>query len=162
MDRLNPEARKHILGVEAQLWSETIKGRGMIEYYMLPKLLGFAESAWAKERNWESIDDKYAREKAMDAEWNIFANTLAQKELPRLSYVNGSYNYRLPLPGAVIEDGKLKANIEFPGLDLRYTTDGTEPNDNSTLFEGPVEIQGQVRMKAFDASGKSSRNIVIE
>src|SRR5690606_26016778 len=56
MERLKVEARKNILGIEAQLWGETIKGREMIEYYMLPKLIGFAESAWAAPRVWESID----------------------------------------------------------------------------------------------------------
>ena len=162
MERLKPEARKRILGVEAQLWSETIKGREMIEYYMLPKLFGFAESAWAKERVWESIDDKGKRENVMDSQWNVFANTLAQKELPRLSYLNGGYNYRVPLPGAIIENGKLLANIEFPGLELRYTTDGSEPNANSTKYEGPVDGSSQVHIKAFDASGKASRVVSIE
>ena len=160
MERLKPEARKHILGVEAQLWSETIKGRDMIEYYMLPKLLGFAESAWAKERRWEVIEDVEKRENLMDEQWNVFANTLAQKELPRLSYVNGSYNYRVPLPGAIIEDGKLYANIEFPGLELRYTTDDTEPTINSPKYEGPVEVAGKIRIRAFDASGKASREVI--
>jgi len=162
MVRLKPEARKHILGVEAQLWSETIKGPDMIEYYMLPKLLGFAESAWAKERKWELIDNKEQRERLMDDEWNVFANTLAQKELPRLSYLNGSYNYRIPLPGAIIEDGMLMANIEFPGLELRYTLDGSEPTFNSTLYEQPIKVGAKVRMKAFDSSGKESREIIPE
>ena len=160
MEQLKPEARKRILGVEAQLWSETIKGREMIEYYMLPKLLGFAESAWAKERSWELIEDVEKRENIMNQQWNVFANTMAQKELPRLSYVNGSYNYRVPLPGAIIQDGKLHANIEFPGLDLRYTTDDTEPTINSTKYDGPVSVSGKIRIKAFDASGKASREVV--
>ena len=159
MERLKPEARKRILGVEAQLWSETIKGREMIEYYMLPKLLGFAESAWAKERKWELIEEVDRRESLMDYQWNVFANTLAQKELPRLNYFNGSYNYRIPLPGAIIMDGKLMANIEFPGLELRYTTDDSEPTIHSTIYEGPIKVSGKIRMKAFDSSGKSSREI---
>src|SRR5690606_11982018 len=50
MERLKPEARANILGIQAQLWGETIKGGDMIEYYMLPKLIGFAESAWAADR----------------------------------------------------------------------------------------------------------------
>lgn len=162
MERLKPEARKRILGVEAQLWSETIKGREMLEYYMLPKLFGFAESAWAKERGWESIDDKGKRENVMDSQWNVFANTLAQKELPRLSYLNGGYNYRIPLPGGIIENGKLLANIEFPGLVLRYTTDGSEPDASSPKYEGPVDGSSQIQMKAFDASGKASRAVSIE
>ena len=97
----------------------------------------------------------------MDLQWNIFANTLAQKELPRLSYLYGGFNYRIPLPGAIIKDGKLLANIEFPGLELRYTTDGTEPDINSKLYENPITVSSEVKMKAFDASGKSSRTIVI-
>ena len=160
MVKLKPEARKRILGVEAQLWSETIKGREMIEYYTLPKLLGFAESAWSKERKWETIENVDTRENLMDDQWNIFANTLAQKELPRLNYVNGSYNYRIPLPGAIIEDGKLMANIEFPGLELRYTTDGSEPTKNSSLYAGPVDVSGEVKIRAFDSSGKASRVVI--
>ena len=131
----------------------------MLEYYMLPKLFGFAESAWSKERVWENIEDKDKRENVMDSQWNVFANSLAQKELPRLSYANGGYNYRIPLPGAIILDGKLMANIEFPGLDLRYTTDGSEPTIHSTIYEGPTKVSEKIRMKAFDSSGKSSREI---
>ena len=160
MVQLKPEARKRILGVEAQLWSETIKGRSMIEYYALPKLLGFAESAWSKEREWETIEDAAKRKNLMDDQWNVFANTLAQKELPRLNYLNGSYNYRIPLPGGIIEDSRLLANIEFPGLELRYTTDGSEPTQNSTLYDGPVEVSGEVKIRAFDSSGKMSRVVI--
>jgi hexosaminidase len=161
MERLKPEARKNILGVEAHLWSETIKGRDMIEYYLLPKLFGFVESAWAPERRWETIENRAKRNKAIAEDWNVFANTLAQKELPRLSYINGGYNYRLPLPGAIIEDGMLKANVEFPGLTLRYTTDGSEPNKDSKIYEEPVKVSGTVKIKSFDSSGKSSRASIV-
>jgi hexosaminidase len=162
LERLKPEARKRILGVEAQIWSETIKGRQMIEYYMLPKLLGFAESAWAKERKWETIENKDARERMMDTQWNIFANTIAQKDLPRLSYLNGGYNYRIPLPGAIITDGMLHANIEFPGLQLRYTQDGSEPSIKSALYLNATPVTGNVNIRAFDAAGKSSRVAPVE
>ncbi len=162
LERLKPEARKNILGIQAQLWGETLKGRDMMEYYLLPKLLGFAESAWSKERKWETIENRQNREKAMNAEWNVFAGTIARKDLPRLSYINGGYNHRVPLPGAIIENGVLKANIEFPGLELRYTTDGSEPTMNSTLYEEPVKISGTVMMRTFDASDKGSRAVVVK
>lgn len=161
MERLKPEARKNIIGLEAHLWSETIKGRKMIEYYLLPKLMGFAESAWSAERRWEVISEEQVRNKIMTSEWNIFANTLAKRELPRLRYINGGYNYRIPLPGAVVSDGILKANVEFPGLVIRYTEDGSEPNERSPVYEGPVKVQGIVKLKSFDASGKSSRVSIV-
>ena len=84
---------------------------------MLPKLIGFAESAWSAERKWETINDKTERELLIQKEWNQFSNTLAKHELPRLSYLNGGYNYRVPPPGAVIENGMLKANNELSGAD---------------------------------------------
>ncbi|GAA4469160.1 family 20 glycosylhydrolase [Nibrella saemangeumensis] len=160
LESLKPEARKNILGVEAQLWSETIKGRDMIEYYLLPKLMGFAESAWSPERPWETIANRQAQETAIKAGWTVFANTLAQKELPRLSQLNGGYNYRLPLPGAVIENGMLKANVEYPGLSIRYTTDGSEPDNRSPLYQRPVAVDGTVKLKSFDAAGRSSRTSI--
>jgi hexosaminidase len=161
VEHLKPEARTNILGVEAQIWSETIKGREMLEYYMLPKLIGFAESAWSAERKWETIDDKTERESLIQKEWNVYANTLAKQELPRLSYLNGGYNYRVPPPGGVIENGILKANTELPGLTIRYTTDGTEPSVNSAEYQRPVAVTSRVLLKSFDAAGKASSTVQI-
>jgi hexosaminidase len=158
---LKPEARKNIIGVEAQLWSETIKGRDMMEYSILPKLLGFSESAWAAERKWESVADDAARGKMIQEGWNIFANSIAQKHLPRLKYINEGYNYRLPMPGAVVENGMLKANTELPGLAIRYTTDGSEPTEKSQLYSEPVKVSGTVKLKSFDLAGRSSRSSVV-
>jgi hexosaminidase len=159
---LKPEARKNILGIEAQLWGETIKGRDMMEYSILPKLMGFAESAWAPERPWENVADQVSRNKMIQSGWNIFANTIARKDMPRLKYLNGGYNYRLPMPGAKIEQGTLYANIELPGLDIRYTTDGSEPTTDSPLYTTPVKVSGGVKVKSFDLAGRSSRSCTVK
>ena len=161
VEKLKAESRRNILGVEAQLWSETIKGRDMLEYYMLPKLIGFAESAWTSQREWETIENETDREEKIREGWNIFANALAKRELPRLSYINNGYNYRLPPPGAVIEDGMLKANVEYPGLIIKYTTDGSEPSFDSTTYTEPVSVSGEVRLSSFDISGKASRSVLV-
>ncbi len=159
--RLKPEARKNILGVQAQIWSETIKGEAMLEYYYLPRLIAFSETAWSPERKWETIENKDAREKQLTIEWSKLANILALKELPRLSALNGGYNFRIPLPGAMIKDGMLYANVEFPGLEIRYTTDGTEPTMQSNLYTQPVKVSGTVKLKSFVIGGKSSRTCVV-
>jgi hexosaminidase len=131
----------------------------MLEYYMLPKLIGFAESAWAAPRAWETVEDRSLREAEIQEQWNIYANALAKKELPRLNFLNQGYNYRVPTPGALVENGILSANVGYPGLVIRYTTDGSEPALNSLLYESPVNVSGTVRLRSFDLSGKSSRTI---
>jgi hexosaminidase len=161
VEQLKPHARGNILGVEAQVWSETIKGRDMVEYYMLPKLIGFAESAWAAPRSWETTENRVQRESGIQADWNVYANTLAKKELPRLAYLNGGYNYRIPPPGGVIADGVLSANSEYPGLVIRYTTDGSIPAETSLIYTKPVAVDGLVRVRSFDASGRGSRVIDV-
>jgi len=163
VEHLTPQGRKNIIGVEAQVWSETIKGRDMMEYYILPKLIGFAESAWAPERKWETMNDKIAREERIQQDWTIYAQTLGKKELPRLSYLNKGYNYRIPPPGCVIQGDTLKANVEYPGLIIRYSTDGKEPTHRSSRFDKPLRISGKgtIKLKSFDIAGKSSRSVTI-
>ncbi len=160
--RLRADARQNILGVQAQIWSETIKGPEMLEYYYLPRLIAFSETAWSPERKWESIENKAQREKQLTKDWNKLANALAAKELPRLTYLNGGYNYRVPMPGAIIKDGLFFANVEFPGLEIRYTTDRTEPTAQSQLYSIPIKISGTVKLKSFVKGGKFSRTTKIK
>lgn len=159
MVKINPEARKNIKGVEAQLWGETIKGEKMMEHYLLPKLLGFAESAWASPRAWETVEDADKRNQEILQGWNIFANTVAQREFPKMANLNGGYAYRLPPPGAIIEKDLIKANVSLPGLKIRYTLDGTTPTKNSLLYEEPVTVTGNIQLRSFDSSGKGSATV---
>jgi len=162
MESLKQDAHNRIIGLQAELWSETVKGGTMAEYYYLPKLIGFAERAWAGQASWGMIGDQEKRITAMDMDWNRFANIVGQREMPRLDYLHGGFNYRLPPPGAVIKEGKLHANIDFPGLSIRYTTDGTEPGTNSPVYNGPVEVAGKVMLRSFDSRGRGSRISVVE
>ena len=161
-EALKPEAYKRIVGLQAELWSETVKGGSMAEYYYLPKLIGFAERAWVGQASWGNIEDLDKRVAAMDADWNGFANRVGQRDLPRLDYLFGGFNYRLPPPGAIIKEGLLHANIDFPGLIVRYTTDGTEPGAESPVYEEPVKVNGAVKLRSFDTRGRGSRVSVVE
>ena len=162
MKRLRQDAYSKIIGLQAELWSETVKGGTMAEYYYLPKLIGFAERAWAGQATWGRIGNQDKRVEAMDKDWNRFANIVGQREMPRLDYLFGGFNYRLPPPGAVIQESKLLANIDFPGLSIRYTMDGSEPGPNSSVYTGPVEVSGLVMLRSFDTRGRGSRISVVE
>jgi hexosaminidase len=132
-----------------------------MEYLVFPKLLGLAERAWAASPAWEQAEGHDTRERLLGAAWNEFANRLGQRELPRLCYLAGGVSYRLPLPGAVVEGGLLKASAAFPGLAIRYTTDGTEPTAGSTMYGGPVPAEGTIKLKSFAASERGSRTSTV-
>lgn len=161
METLTPAGYENILGIQAQLWSETIKGQDMLEYYLLPKLLGLAERAWAQQPDWAKIDDEQARESALRRAWSHFAHHVGKRELPRLDHLFGGWHYRIPLPGAIIDNGMLRANVTYPGLQIRYTTDGSEPSVKSALFEKTVKVDGVVKLKAFDTRGRGSRTVEV-
>ena len=159
---LLPKNRKNIIGLQAQLWSETLKRPGMIEYYMLPKLFAYAEKAWAPAPAWENEPSFQKRTAAIDAGWNNLVNRIGRRELPRLDHWQGGYAYRIPPPGAIIENGLLKANTAFPGFTIRYTTDGSEPSMQSALYSGPVKVAGNITLRAFNSTGRGSRTVTIK
>ena len=164
MTRLTDDARDNILGLQGQLWTETVNKPGRFEYMIFPRLLGLAERAWVGEPSWSSIQDTETMEQERVAAWNEFANRLGQFELPRLDRLYREINYRIPPPGAVIHDGSLHANIELPGITIRYTLDGSEPSDNSPAYNGPVELNGDetVRLAGFSSIGRAGRVVEIK
>jgi hexosaminidase len=82
--------------------------------------------------------------------------------MPRLDHIFGGYNYRLPPPGGEIREGMLHANIDFPGLTIRYSTDGSDPRMDSPLYTGPFKASGTVSLRSFDTRGRGSRVSVID
>ena len=152
---LTDEGRSRIIGLQGQLWTETVKGPDMMFYYLLPKMLGLAERAWSPDPSWSTIASDSHRRRLMEQDWNRFANVVGQREFPRFEHLYGGYNARVPRAGAMIKDGVLHANVETPGLQIRYTTDGTEPDMHARLYTGPVSVDGPVTLKVFTPSGKS-------
>jgi len=156
--RLTAYGADNIVGVQGLLWSETVKNRARMEYMILPKLLGLSERAWAKDPEWATSNDSTLYPKA----WSEFANTLGKKELVKLSYYNGGYNYRIPTAGAIVIDGAVVANLQLPGFVIRYTTNGKEPDGKSKVYAGPIKEKGTIKLKVFDAKGRTSRSVSIE
>jgi hexosaminidase len=159
--RLTEEGLNNILGLSGALWSENLRTWERVEFMSFPKILGLAERAWSPQPEWARIEDKDTRIVEREKAWNVFANKLGQHELKRLD--NAAVNYRIPPPGAVIEDGYLKANIRFPGLTLRYTLNGTVPTPESPVYTEPVRLRGNnvVKIAAFSGDGRSSRVVSV-
>lgn len=153
--KLTTEGKKNIKGVSGQLWSETIKGQKMMEYFLLPKMLGYVERAWSQDPEWTFITDQEKRNTRRESDWNRFVNAVGQKEIPRLEYLFGGSNFRIPKPGAIKKDGFVYANVELPGMTIRYTIDGKEPSAASQVYTAPIQHPGSFKLRAFSHSGKS-------
>ncbi|MDW7692297.1 family 20 glycosylhydrolase [Flammeovirgaceae bacterium SG7u.111] len=155
-DQTKLEKKENIIGVQGQLWSETVKGQDMLEYYIFPKLLSLAERAWNAEPTWM----KSGKPGAYKTAWNSFKNVVGQKELPRLGKQDVAY--RVPPPGAKVIEGKLAINTLYPNLVVRYTTDGSEPNADSPLASESLTPNSNIKLRAFDQLGRGSRTVVME
>ncbi|MFC5481233.1 family 20 glycosylhydrolase [Massilia suwonensis] len=169
---LSPEARARlvrlaqpgrVLGLQGQLWGENAHSRERIEYLAAPRLLALAERAWSPDPGWHDVADEAERARRIDDAWNEFANRLGQRALPFLDRAL-AYGYRLPPPGAVHEGGWVHANTAFPGLALRYTLDGTEPDAASARYREPVAVPPDAVLKiaSFDTRARSSRVLTLE
>ncbi len=156
MERLQNKNKKNIHGIQAQLWGETIKGRKMFEYYYIPKIYGLAQRAWQGMPEWSEIQDRGARDRALEKDYERFINTIVQKEFPRLDQPDKKYAFRIPAPGIKIESGKIYMNSPYPGMSIRYTTDGSEPDNSSEKYVQPFESGTQIiRAKVFSNTGQS-------
>ncbi|WP_316822446.1 family 20 glycosylhydrolase [Pedobacter gandavensis] len=156
-ERLTEKGKANIIGLQGLLWSETIKGAKDLEYMIMPKLLGLAERAWATDPVWANEPDSVKRKKLYNRAWSEFVNVVGKKELPRIDAAFDSMNYRLPPAGAIVKDGLLYLNIQFPGLTVRYTTDHTEPKADSPVYTKPIPIKGLIRFRTFDSKGRGGK-----
>jgi len=149
-------ARGQIKGLQAQVWAETIRSFGQVEYYLFPKLFGLIERAWNTQPDWSLSSDNQKYEKAKK-EYNA---QIARYELPRLAKKGA--NFRVAQPGIVLRDGLLYANATIPEAIIHYTIDGSEPNENSLIWTAPVSCNAkQVKAKAFYL-GKESLTTVLD
>lgn len=153
-ERLTDYGRSHIVGIQADLWSETLGGEGRVEYMLLPRLFALAERAWAPDPDWVVEGDAAKSEALFRDNWSRFVNVVGQRELPRLDREFPGLNYRIPTPGLKVAGGMVYTSLELPGFTLRFTTDGSDPVGGSAIVRGPIPFRGTVSVAAFNAAGR--------
>ncbi len=159
--RLTAAGKRRIVGLQGQLWSENLSTRKRLEHAAFPKMISLAERAWTAEPAWATLSDVAIRQGEIEKDWQRFANRLGQRELPRLDFLCGGVNYRIPPPGARVVDGQVQANVSYPGFEIRYTVDGVPPTKVSTLYEAPISPDGVIKFKAFSSTGRPSATTLI-
>ncbi|WP_296945641.1 family 20 glycosylhydrolase [uncultured Massilia sp.] len=161
-DGLTDYGKRRVRGLEATLFTETVRDPALIDYMVMPRLLAVAERAWAPDPAWATEADS-ARARALhDAAWSGFANALGRRVLPRLDLDGSRVAYRIAPPGLVVDGERVLANHALPGMRLRYTSDGTLPTAASKPVDGPILERGTIQVAAFDRNGRRGHVARIE
>ncbi len=138
-DSLTVEQSKHILGVEAALWSNFNSTISNSDYLLFPRLAAVAEVAWT---------DKALRN------WDDFTIRL-QNQLKRYDYAKIGYAKTLYDVTAEYELNKKQktlmvtlTNEAGSTTQIRYTLDGSKPKPTSSLYSKPFDINKVTFLKA--------------
>ncbi|UOB16804.1 family 20 glycosylhydrolase [Abyssalbus ytuae] len=150
---IKEENRKHILGLQGNMWSEyTYKGK-TIEYLLYPRILALAETGWTKTQN---------------KNFNDFLNRLTHI-YPILDKYN--VNYHIPLPEGptanriVFTDSVKVSFTTTRPVKMVYTTDGTTPAATAKVYKDTLIFHKDTNLKIASVleTGKMSkvRNIQL-
>ena len=141
-DEMTAEEAARILGVQANLWTEYIATESHLQYMLLPRLAALSEVQWCNKenKNWdrfyESADEFCAIYETMG--YTYATHIFETKGEVSINKENGTVEVRLSTQG------------DAP---VRYTLDGSEPDANSPLYEGPIAIENSCTLKAKAEKG---------
>jgi len=148
---LTPEQQKHILGAQANLWTEYIATPEHVEYMVLPRMAALSEVQW------------------MQPEKKNFDSFL--KRLPQLIalYDKLGYNYATHVFDI---QAKMIPNFDTNMLDVTlstidhadiyYTLDGSNPTTASTKYTGKISIKDNTELKAIAVRSGSINSKMLQ
>ena len=145
-EELTAEEARHIIGVQANIWTEYMPTFKHMQYMALPRVAALSEVQWTQPQLKDYTD---------------FTNRLIG--LTHL-YDRLGYNYAKHLYNVNIHiDSDTKwqeivVHMTTAGdAEIRYTLDGSQPTASSTLYTGAIHLQksAKIRAAAF-RNGKSS------
>jgi hexosaminidase len=149
---LDDGRRPHVLGVQANLWTEHISTEARLQWMALPRAAALAEVGWsaAARRRWpdflERLVPQFARYRAFGLNYadSVFA--------PAAQISRTAGGFSLALSNQAESSGAALGGIH-------YTLDGREPSAGSPRYEAPLLVPegAQVRAAAFVESERASR-----
>ena len=142
---LTPEQQKHILGVQANLWTEYVLSDEHLEYMLLPRLAALSEVQWCQPET---------------KDWNRFIGSFRMDKIySQLGYEFAKHIFGVTASYAVDPEkgGVVMTLTTQGGAPIRYTLDGSDPTASSPLYKAPVTIGESCTFKAAACRRRSIR-----
>jgi hexosaminidase len=134
---LNEQQAKHVLGAQANLWTEYVTTAEHVEYMVLPRMLALAEVVWSPKetRNWSSFNER------LQSQFKGF-------DQRGLHYSKGNFKVDIK-PSS--QNGQLFATLSTEAYkgEVYYTTNGDQPTTQSKKYTDPVRIDSSLVLKAI-------------
>jgi len=129
---LSPEAAKHIIGAQGNVWTEYMPKSEQVEYMAFPRVCAMAEVVWSAKgkRNWTD-----------------FAKRI-QPHMTRLDAAGVKFARSFYDVTASFSESKVTLKANDPALEIRYTSDGKPPSLNSAKYVSPIPITKTTVLKA--------------
>lgn len=143
---LTPEQAKHVIGVQANLWTEYIPTYRQVEYMELPRMAALSEIQWTPQ-SMRDYKDFRRRIPAFIRLYDLQGYNYAR----HLFDVEANY---IPTP----ERHAIAAELgTIDNAEVHYTLDGSAPTAQSPRYAGPVDINRSCTFQAaaFRPTGKT-------
>lgn len=144
---LTESESKHIIGVQANLWTEYIRYTDHLDYMVFPRLSALAEVMWTdgKNKNWNDFLRRLETQKDRYASMGI-----------HYSNSNNNVYYTIQLD-SLQKTATIQLETDSYDPEIYYSLDGSEPSANSLRYTVPFTVELNTNIKA--ASFRSGKRI---
>ena len=150
-ESLTAEEQKHIIGVQANLWTEYVPTFSHVEYMELPRMAALCEVQWCNPQNKDFADFKtrlFPLLNIYDKKEYNYAKHILDIE-PEFS--TNTANNTISVTLRVIDD-----------TPIYYTLDGSEPTASSMRYTAPIEIKESCTLKAIGIGTRGKTHLLSE
>jgi len=137
-DGLTTDQKKHLMGTQANLWTEYMPTTYQVEYMAWPRAIALAEVAWSQKGS-RNFDDFQRR---------LQSHYLLLQRKNVNYYRPSNFLTVVSQPNYDKKQDKISFLSEKYKPEIRYTLDGSNPDANSALFAEPFYTSGKTEIKA--------------